>query len=61
MFATQRLINHPKAMVSQMSAKLVFLRRPMCMTQIQTQQVDAEVVQRKPNLRKRACIQTNVI
>jgi len=57
----QRLINHPKAMVSQMGTISIFLRRFMCMTQIQTQQMDAEVVQRKPNPHKRACIQTNVI
>ncbi len=34
-------------MVSQMGTKLIFLRRPMCMTQIQTQQMDTKVVQRK--------------
>jgi len=61
MFATPKINNHPKAMVSQMGTKLVFLRRLMCTTQIQTQQMDAKVVQRKLNPCKRACIQTNVI
>ncbi len=57
----QRLIKYPKATISQMGIRSIFVRRPMCMTQIQTQQMDAEVVQRKLNPRKTACIQTNVI